>query len=832
MTHRDAFDQDIQIIAGDGISIAQTGTKQITISAGGSVTTWLRPSAQTVPDDTVLVQPGKYTRSTGVRLVDVPAALTSPAFATVTTGNKRCDLLQISDLGALSIKQGAEIPAATIIDPATHWPTLEADKLAIAIVLVTEDTTVVVDATDITDVREYLNKVGTASGGAGVDAKQNGSLILAGATAINFKGGVTVTDAGGGQADVEIEGSTVATRNIYNRKLVVSNYDNGCTGDQVKVLAGASLIASNGNSEISVETDLTLDITTAGANGLDTGSPAGETWYAIYLIKNPFTGNVAGLFSTNFTTPTLPAGYTLYRRIGAVYREAEVWTLVDRFGATSNWSLTGVTSGNTIGNSLFVWLERNGTLGSPACIWRVRGFKRGDMAATQEVFRGTYTGVGPYVGNLALTQQNASGVSGSVDVDFTQIPPNTLAGAVPTGFNSAFNDPNVLLRVLNAGERFVTFFQTDDIVLFPTDPRMAGMDEGYGRVLPSTGTTYYGCTQQPQIGNTIEMPTFRCIPETADRIDMYALVSGSDVALSVSSKSSLANRCNSYDHDGTTFLALIDTPHVVCTARYVDDYNSVRTQRLQVDIPTGQPDLYLYMSGTSASTDRVRGYAFRCSGYRDAIGSLLGGVGAVTEIHTRTFDVGTEVSATQGATFITALSAPVANEFVEGAPVKLTDGADTVYCIVESVAGLQVNLFGPDLTALGALTGVQQGDTERVRSLDVAAGQLWAEVADVGFNVLSTVGHRRYFWQYGLAAFVYGSAVAASVATTGGGLTVTAGGIAVSDEVLIQNTLTSWTTYAATQADVETGDEIELILGTADAGSTWLSGALNFVLQW
>lgn len=830
MTHRDAFDQDIQLVAGDGISIAQTGTKQLTISAGGSVNTWLKPSAQAVPDDTVLVQPGRYTRSTGVRLVDVPAALTSPSFATVTTGNKRCDLLQISDLGVLSIKQGAEIPSATIIDPATHWPTLETDKLAIAIVLVTEDTTVVVDAADVTDVREYLNKVGSGGGGVGVDAKQNGSLIVAGATTFNFKGGVTVSDAGGGQADVEIEGSTVATRNIYNRKLVVSNYDNGCTGDQVKILAGASLIAANGNSEITVATDILVDITTSGANGLDTGSPATETWYAIYLIKNPFTGTVAGLFSTNFTTPTLPAGYTLYRRVGAVYREADVWTLVDRFGATSNWSLTGLTPTNTIGNSLFVWLERRGTLGSPSCIWRVRGFKAGDMASAREVFRGTYTGVGPYVGTLALTQQNASGISGSVDVDFTKLPPNTLIGAVPAGYRSAFNDTNILLRVLNAGARFVTFFQTDDIVLFPTDPRIAAMDEGYGRQgVAASGL--YGCTQRPQIDNIVEFPTFRCIPETADRIDMYALVCGADVALAVSSHPTTSARFHTWDKDSSTFLALPETPHVVCTAWYYTDDNSVRTQRIQMDIHTAQPDLYLYASGTiTDSSDQVRGYIFRCSGYRDAIGSLLGGVGSVTEIHTRTFDIGTEVSATQGAAFITALSAPIANEFVAGAPVKITDGADTVYCIVESVVGLQINLFGPDLTALGALTGVQQGDVERVRTMDFAAGQLWAEA--LAPNILSSVAHQRRYWQYGAAVFVYGEAITEVLTATGGGLTVKAGGTAVSDELLVLNTLSRWTAYAATQAAVATGDEIELELTTAEANNEWLSGALNFVLTW
>lgn len=810
MTHRDAFDQDIQIIAGDGISIAQTGTKQITISAGGSVNTWLKPSAQTVPDNTVLVQPGKYTRSTGVRLVDVPAALTSPAFATVTTGNKRCDLLQISDLGALSIKQGAEIPAATIIDPATHWPTLEADKLAIAIVLVTEDTTVVVDATDITDVREYLNKVGTASGGAGVDAKQNGSLILAGATAINFKGGVTVSDAGGGQADVEIEGGTVAARDVYSRGLVVTNCESGMTGDQVRVKAGVSVIAANGNAEITVASDLTIDGSAVGLNGLDTGALAPATWYAIYLIKNPFTAAVRGVLSMNFVTPNLanPAftGYTLYRRVGSVYREREVWTLVDRFGTFSNWNLAGVVAGNSFGGVLYGELNKSGAN------YLVNVYKYPDNTGlvAQSAAFGSIT-----PGTVSLAVRNASGISGTVDVDAT-----ALVGSGRT------RDANVVIKCVDAGERFVKFFQTEDQVYYPSDTRLFAYDSRVGKAWtcdPAVGTP-------PGPGFT----TARAMPVTAKDMDVSVFSFGFDSGLHASTIGTLdipANQTRTIDNDYHGVVSEVALPSAPGSIIALSGDNNIGVKNAY-RIPIVNMDETLYVYQVKYNSPYASIYGVRCEGYRDAVGSLLGGIGAVTDIHTRTFDVGTEVSATQGAAFITALSAPIAAEFVEGAPVKITDGAATVYCIVESVAGLQINLFGPDLTALGALTGVQQGDTERVRSLDFAAGQLWAEAADVGFNILSTVGHRRYFWQYGLAAFVYGSAVAASVATTGGGLTVTAGGTAVSDEVLIQNTLTPWTAYAATQADVETGDEIELILGTADAGSTWLSGALNFVLQW
>lgn len=54
-----------------------------------------------------------------------------------------------------------------------------------------------------------------------------------------------------------------------------------------------------------------------GNGGLDTGGAVTiNTNYAVYLIKRPDTGVVDVIFSLNATTPTLPANYTLYRRIG------------------------------------------------------------------------------------------------------------------------------------------------------------------------------------------------------------------------------------------------------------------------------------------------------------------------------------------------------------------------------------------------------------------------------------------------------------------------------------------------------------------------------------
>lgn len=62
--------------------------------------------------------------------------------------------------------------------------------------------------------------------------------------------------------------------------------------------------------------NLTIDATTTGANGLDAGSLANNTWYAYFVIYNGTT--VAGLMSTSATSPTMPSGYTYKARAGWV----------------------------------------------------------------------------------------------------------------------------------------------------------------------------------------------------------------------------------------------------------------------------------------------------------------------------------------------------------------------------------------------------------------------------------------------------------------------------------------------------------------------------------
>lgn len=76
--------------------------------------------------------------------------------------------------------------------------------------------------------------------------------------------------------------------------------------------------------------DITVSALTAGIlgstwvagntqNKLDTGSPSNTTYF-VFVIKKDSDGSSDMLFSASATSPTMPTGYTYFRRVGAIVR--------------------------------------------------------------------------------------------------------------------------------------------------------------------------------------------------------------------------------------------------------------------------------------------------------------------------------------------------------------------------------------------------------------------------------------------------------------------------------------------------------------------------------
>lgn len=140
----------------------------------------------------------------------------------------------------------------------------------------------------------------------------------------------------------------------YANGLGLSN--DATTPNNIIDIALGTCLDSTQTFQLSLPAAITINITLAGLNGLDTGSVAASTVYAIYLVADPFHNAATGaVFSTSLTGPTMPSGYGAYSLIGYCATDASkhilkaYWTA----GNTGNRYMmfdapqaTAVTAGN------------------------------------------------------------------------------------------------------------------------------------------------------------------------------------------------------------------------------------------------------------------------------------------------------------------------------------------------------------------------------------------------------------------------------------------------------------------------------------------------------
>jgi hypothetical protein len=100
-----------------------------------------------------------------------------------------------------------------------------------------------------------------------------------------------------------------------SKNLIIQN--GGTPDNQVSVTADEVMLenASGGAARVS-NISLTISTGTSGANGLDAGSIASNTFYSVWVIYNGTV--ISGLLSLSATSPALPGGYTYSARVGWV----------------------------------------------------------------------------------------------------------------------------------------------------------------------------------------------------------------------------------------------------------------------------------------------------------------------------------------------------------------------------------------------------------------------------------------------------------------------------------------------------------------------------------
>lgn len=165
------------------------------------------------------------------------------------------------------------------------------------------------------------------------------------------------------------DGSALLARQITGNSLVTVIYDGtsyqlqgASSGSLVprSYISGLTMSTAGGSATMTVAAGQATDSTNVavmslasalgkttsawavgtGNGGLDTGAIANSTWYHFYLITRLDTAGVDVLFSLSASAPTMPATYTLKRRIGSGKTDgAAQWTKFKQFEDTFMWDV-------------------------------------------------------------------------------------------------------------------------------------------------------------------------------------------------------------------------------------------------------------------------------------------------------------------------------------------------------------------------------------------------------------------------------------------------------------------------------------------------------------
>ena len=204
----------------------------------------------------------------------------------------------------------------------------------------------------------------TATLPASATAKDGYHLELKGLSTAN---GIVLTPDAGDGIDGGADGATktIAGGIIFTVRwdaaadMWLTSYNAPATQVVRSHLAGLTLSAAGGTATFGIAAGQAADSTAAdmmalaaaytkttsawavgsGNGGLDTGTIANATWYHVWLIKRPDTGVVDVLVSTSASSPTMPANYTLKRRIGSMKTDGSAqWVKFAQDGDYFRWA--------------------------------------------------------------------------------------------------------------------------------------------------------------------------------------------------------------------------------------------------------------------------------------------------------------------------------------------------------------------------------------------------------------------------------------------------------------------------------------------------------------
>lgn len=155
-----------------------------------------------------------------------------------------------------------------------------------------------------------LDRVATFASASGKAIKDSG--VLLGNAASRNVGTAAGTVAAGDDPRFAAAVSAALLRGYYSG-LTLSN---SVTAPNTQIEVAAGVANSSDNDLMMQLTAGTINCATVGANGLDAGALAANTWYHAFAIGKA-DGSTARLASLSPVAPTLPSGYVKKRRLGS-----------------------------------------------------------------------------------------------------------------------------------------------------------------------------------------------------------------------------------------------------------------------------------------------------------------------------------------------------------------------------------------------------------------------------------------------------------------------------------------------------------------------------------
>jgi hypothetical protein len=128
-----------------------------------------------------------------------------------------------------------------------------------------------------------------------------------------------------------------------------SNLKISTTGTSALVTLTADSVCLKDSSNFQAvvnSVSLSINLAGSGANGLDAGASAINTWYSVWVIWNGTT--VSGLLSLSATTPTLPGGYTHKARVGWIRSDSTANKYPLNFNQSGNRAQYKVAAGSNV----------------------------------------------------------------------------------------------------------------------------------------------------------------------------------------------------------------------------------------------------------------------------------------------------------------------------------------------------------------------------------------------------------------------------------------------------------------------------------------------------